>query len=181
VTISLLPPRVDIAAVGPFLGPESAPVTIIEFSDFQCPYCRRASTVLKELAERYPDEVKIVYRHLPLTRLHPQARAAALAATCADEQGGFWPYHDMLFENPRAMGDDDLGRYAEEVGLERAPFDECLASGRNAPLVDADMEAAQSVGITGTPGFVINGILVFGLQSTERFDELIQAELDGAS
>jgi protein-disulfide isomerase len=181
VTVSLRPPRVEVEASGPSLGPESASVTIVEFSDFQCPYCRRASPIMKELAARYPDDLKIVYRHLPLTRLHPQARAAALAAACADDQGGFWAYHDLLFENPRALGDDDLRRYAEEAGLEPAPFDECLASGRHEQLVDADVEAARSVGITGTPAFVVNGILVFGLQSPERFDELIQAELDGAS
>jgi protein-disulfide isomerase len=181
VTISLRAPRVEVAARGPRLGPESAPVTIIEFSDFQCPYCRRASPVMKDLAERYPDEVRIVYRHLPLTGLHARAQAAALASTCADDQGRFWPYHDLLFENPRAMSDEDLRRYAEEVGLELTPFDECLASGRNAPLVEEDVQAAQAIGISGTPAFVVNGIVVFGLQSTERFDELIQEELDGAS
>jgi len=181
ITITLEPPRVDVAADGPSLGPETAPVTIVEFSDFQCPYCRQASPQLRALTERYPTQVRLVYRHLPLESIHPRARAAAEASACAEEQGLFWEYHDLLFANAQALSDQDLKRYAEQVGADPARFAACVESREYAGKIDADVAAAQAISVTGTPAFVINGIVVFGLQSEDGLDQLIRDELEDAS
>jgi len=180
IDISLEPPRVEVAADGPALGPETAPVTIVEFSDFQCPFCRQARPQLRALVERYPDQVRLVYRHLPLESIHPRARAAAEAAACAEAQGRFWEYHDLLFENQQALSDDDLRRYATEVGADPAQFSACVEAQEYAGKIDADVAAAKSIHITGTPALVINGIVVFGLQSEEALDSLIREELENA-
>jgi protein-disulfide isomerase len=180
VTIELTPPRVEIESDGPSLGPEDAPVTIVEFGDFQCPFCRQARATLYSLAEKYPEEVRIVYRHLPLESIHPRARAAAEASACAADQGLFWEYHDRLFDNPQAFGDEDLREHARELGADGEVFDACLEKREHAARVDADIAAAVELGITGTPAFVINGILLFGLQSEEMIDRLIRAELENA-
>ncbi|MDH5307677.1 MAG: thioredoxin domain-containing protein [Myxococcales bacterium] len=177
VALELEPPRVEIGGEGPSLGPADAPVTIIEFSDFQCPYCRRARPLVAALAARYPNEVRFVYRHLPLESIHPRARPAAEAAACAQDQGLFWEYHDVLFENPEALGDVDLRRYAQELGADTAQFNDCLSTRQHAAEIDADVAAAASIGVSGTPAFVVNGILVFGLQTEEELDRLIRAEL----
>ena len=175
--IVLEPERVTLRPGGPSKGPDDAAVTIVEFSDFQCPYCQRADPVLKEIARRYPDDVRVVYRHLPLDSIHPQARAGAEAAACAEEAGKFWEYHDVLFANNRALGSDDLQRYAEEVGLEAESFAECLTTRRHAASVQADVVEAQSIGITGTPAFVVNGVVVSGFKSVEELDALVREEL----
>lgn len=170
-------PRVEVREGGPSRGPDDARVTIIEYSDFQCPFCRRAGPVLEELEKRYPNDVRVVYRHLPLDSLHPRARAGAEASACAAEGGLFWEYHDLLFENGRALEDADLRRYAEEVGLDAEAFEACFTSRRYAAAVEADAREAAEIGISGTPAFVVNGILLFGLQPVEAFDEIIRAEL----
>ena len=178
VDVVLERPRVEVRSDGPSMGPADAPVTIVEFSDFQCPYCQRAQPVLRSIAEKYPEKVRIVYRHLPLESIHPQARAGAEASACAADGGRFWEYHDLLFANPRAMSQPDLRRYAEQVGLEAEAFDACLSSRKHAAAIDADVREASAVGITGTPAFVVNGIVLFGLQSEEALDEVIQEELE---
>jgi protein-disulfide isomerase len=181
ITIALEAPRVDVAPDGPSLGPEDAPVTIIEFGDFQCPFCQRASPQLRALTERYPTEVRLVYRHLPLESIHPRARAAAEASTCADEQGLFWKYHDLLFENQQALSDKDLKGYAAQVGADPARFAACVESRKYAAKIDADVAAAHAISVTGTPAFVINGIVAFGLQTDDGLDQMIRAELADAS
>jgi protein-disulfide isomerase len=179
---SMLPaPRVEVTTDGPSLGPEDAPVTIVEFSDFQCPYCQRAGPVVKAIAERYPDEVRVVYRHLPLDQIHSRARPAARAAVCADEQGHFWSYHDQLFASPGALAEEDLIRYASDLGADAEAFADCLASQRSAGKVARDVAEAQALGITGTPAFIINGIVLFGFQSEEALDAIVQQELANAS
>jgi protein-disulfide isomerase len=180
VNVELEPPRVEVSSDGPALGPETAPVTVVEFSDFQCPFCRQASGVVRSLAEKYPEEVRIVYRHLPLDSIHPRARAAAEASACAADQGLFWEYHDRLFSSPQAFGDDDLRRHAREIGADAEAFDACVEKREHAATVEADAAAASELGITGTPAFAINGILLFGLQSEEALDRLIRAELEDA-
>ncbi|MEM7412470.1 MAG: thioredoxin domain-containing protein [Myxococcota bacterium] len=173
-------PRVSVTGSGPSIGPDDAPVTIVEFSDFQCPYCRRAGPVMKDLVERFPNQVRVVYRHLPLDS-HDRARASAEASECVAEQGRFWEYHDTVFENPRALADADLRRYAEELEVDLERFDACYAERRHAQKVQADAVEAARVGITGTPGFVVNGIVLFGLQPTEVFEEIIREELAAAA
>jgi protein-disulfide isomerase len=176
VTIRLEPPRMEIAADGPSKGPENARVTIIGFSDFQCPYCRQALTALKEVLEKYPDDVRLVFRNFAI-RSHRRAYAAAEAALCAAEQERFWPYHDMLFANPRALEDEDLLRYAEELGLEAARFEQCVADGEYRGQVEAETHEARSMGISGTPAFLINGLLLSGARPAEDFYRVIDAEL----
>jgi protein-disulfide isomerase len=176
----LEPPRLDVDAVGPSMGPENARVTIVEFSDFQCPYCRRAGPVVKSLLERYPEDIRVVYRHLPLD-FHERAKPAAEASACADEQGAFWPYHDLIFENPDALADEDLTRYASELGIDSEALGACLAAGRGRDVVEADLAVARSFGISGTPAFVVNGILLSGLQPEEAFVRVIDSELASAA
>jgi protein-disulfide isomerase len=178
--IDLERPRVELRPGGPARGPANAPVTVVEFSDFQCPYCQRAKPVLDEIATRHPSDVKIVYRHLPLDSLHPRARASAEAAACAGEANKFWEYHDKLFANNRALADADLRKYAGEVGLDAAAFDECVKTRRHASAVEADEQEAKKIGITGTPAFVVNGIMLFGLQTADQLDVVIKEELAGS-
>ena len=170
-------PRVQVSAGGPARGPADARVTIVEFSDFQCPYCQRAKPVLDEVEKRHPKDVRIVYRNLPLDSLHPRARPSAEAAACAAEGNKFWEYHDRLFANNRALADADLRKYAAEVGLDAKSFEECVSSRRHQAAVEADVQEAKRLGITGTPAFVVNGMLLSGLKSPEEFDALIKEEL----
>jgi len=179
VEVAIQAPRTEVAARGPALGPESAPVTIVEFSDFQCPYCARAAPVVKQLRERYPDSVRIVYRHFPLDSVHPQARSAAEASLCAADQGRFWEYHDVLFENARQLGEADLIRYAEELDLDTADFRTCLEEDRHAEQVERDLEAGRRAGVTGTPSFFVNGRMLGGAQPLEAFVRIIDSELEG--
>jgi protein-disulfide isomerase len=175
--IELERPRVELRPGGPARGPDDARVTIVEFSDFQCPYCQRATPVLQEIATRYPRDVRIVYRHLPLDSLHPRARASAEASACAADANKFWEFHDQLFANSRALSDEDLRKYAATVGIDAASFDECVRTRKHAAAVEADVQEARRIGVTGTPAFVVNGILMFGLQSADSLDAVIKDEL----
>jgi protein-disulfide isomerase len=178
--IDLERPRVELRPGGPSRGPADAKVTVVEFSDFQCPFCQRAKPVLDEIAKRHPNDVRIVYRHMPLDALHPRARASAEASACADEGNKFWEYHDKLFANNRALGEPELRKYAAEVGLDAKAFDECLTTRRHKDAVEADAAEARKIGITGTPAFVVNGIMMFGLQTPDSLDEVIREELGAA-
>jgi len=177
VEVLMEAPRVSVAADGPSKGPDDAAVTIIEFSDFQCPFCARAKPVLEEVLERYPDDVRLVYRHLPLDRIHPRARAAAEAAACADEQGQFWAFHDLLFDNPNQLADPQLRGFAESLGLDIDAWSQCVDEKKYAAKVSADLEAGQAVGLSGTPAFIVNGRLLTGARPIEDFVALIDAEI----
>lgn len=177
VELSLEPPRAEVAATGPSRGNADAPVTIVEFSDYQCPFCGRAEPTVAQVLERYPDQVRFVYRHFPLDSIHPQARAAAIAATCAAEQDRFWQYHEMIFSSPRDLSAERLALFADELELDRAAFDACIASPRAARVVSEDLAAGKAAGTTGTPAFFINGIKLSGARPVEDFVELIEAEL----
>ncbi len=180
VEVTLVAPRAEVAAVGPALGPTDAPVTIVEFSDFNCPFCQRVLPTIKTLRERYPEQVRIVFRHMPLA-MHPRARPIAEASVCADEQHLFWPFHDQVFADGRAMDDATIRATAETAGLDLAAFDACLAAGRAASVVDRDMADARALGVTGTPAFFVNGIRLSGARPVEDFVELIEEELAGGS
>jgi protein-disulfide isomerase len=181
VTVHLEAPRFDVAADGPSKGPSGARITIVEFSDFQCPYCQRSLATIQQVLAKYPSDVRLVYRHLPLDRIHPHARGAAEASACADEQGLFWDYHDKLFQNNRALAKEDLLRYASETGLDAPRFQACVEERRFKDKVEADLQAARAVGITGTPAFVVNGVLLSGAQPPEEFYEIIDAALAKAA
>lgn len=181
VSLHLEPPRVTVSSSGPSLGPPDAPVTLVEFSDFQCPFCARALPTIKALRERYPTQLRVVYKHLPLESIHPRARAAAEASVCAEEQGQFWPFHDRLFENPNALGDAELRAHAEAVGMDLAAYDSCRSGPQLAERVAADIAEAGAAGVTGTPAFVLNGVLLRGLQPPDALAALIDRELAAAA
>jgi len=179
VRIVLARPRHVVATPGAPRGHPDAPVTIVEFSDFQCPFCLRATSVMQELLARYPDQLRIYYRHLPLPN-HPRARGAAIASVCAERQGTFWAYHDRLFADPGAMSEADLRARAEALELDLAAFDACMGSEQAAARVDSDIAAANALGVTGTPVFFVNGIRLTGAQPTEKFAIVIDEELAAA-
>ncbi|MDP2661475.1 MAG: thioredoxin domain-containing protein, partial [Dehalococcoidia bacterium] len=166
----------------PFWGSKDAAVTIEEFSDFQCPYCARfASETLLKLKEAYGDKVRFIYRDFPLTNIHQFAQKAAEAAQCAHEQGQFWKYHDLLFANQGALSVPDLKRYAEQVGLDTGKFNDCLDSGKNAREVQMDLQDGNRASVTGTPAFLITGLLVTGAQPFEQFQAVIDQALAAAN
>jgi protein-disulfide isomerase len=168
--------RVQVAATGPSKGPESAPVTIVEFSDFQCPFCSRANAAVDEVVKTYGDKVRVVFRHFPLS-FHKEAPKAAEASMCAADQNKFWEYHDKLFANQQALKVDDLKKAAADLGLDTARFNECLDSGKKAELVKKDMADGEKAGVTGTPAFFINGLALSGAVPAEEFKAIIDAEL----
>ena len=179
IEVLLEPPRYTVVSADhePVRGPASAPVEIVEFSDFQCPYCSRVNPTLDRLRQTFGDDIKIVFRDFPLTSIHPQAFQAAEAAECAREQGKFWEFHDRLFANQRALALDDLKRHAGDLGLDMAAFGACVEGGQAKARVDADLEAGQALGISSTPAIFINGRHVAGAQPYEVFEAIIKDEL----
>jgi protein-disulfide isomerase len=158
----------------PVWGPEDASVVMVEFSDFQCPYCHRFATeTLPQIRQTYGDKVRFIYRDFPLSSIHPQAEKAAEAGQCAQEQGKFWELHDLMFENQDALMVDDLKGYAQEAGLDAATFNDCLDSGKTAQEIQRDYQDGQVAGVTGTPGFLVNGVLVVGAQPFSVFQQVI--------
>jgi protein-disulfide isomerase len=179
VRIMLQPPRVPIEAAGPSRGPNDAPVTIVEFSDFQCPFCGRVEPTLKQLHERYGDKIRLVFRDFPLPG-HAQAPKASEAAACASEQGKFWEMHDKLFANQSALQVDDLKKRAVELELNAEQFNQCLDSGKHQDDWKKNMEAGNSAGVSGTPAFFINGRLLSGAKPYDEFAKVIEEELQQA-
>ncbi len=176
VQVLLSEPRVTVEAKGPSKGAATAKVTIVEFSDFQCPFCSKAEPSVDEVMKTYSDKVKVVFRHFPLD-FHDKAFKAAEAAACAEDQGKFWEFHKTLFANQGALAIEDLKTHAKTLGLDTAKFNECLDGGKMKTKVDADMAAAKAVGVNGTPAFFINGVMLSGAQPFEKFKEVIDAEL----
>ena len=178
VKVLLEPFRLPIeTADAPIRGNPKAPVTVVEFSDFQCPFCARARPTVNRIREVYGDRVRIVYRHFPLD-FHPQAPKAGEAAACAGEQGKFWEMHDRLFANQAKLRPADLKEHAVAVGLDAAAFAQCLESGRETARVRKDAEEAARYGVTGTPAFFVNGRPVIGAQPYEAFAVVIDDELE---
>ena len=171
-------PRVEVAASGPSRGPENAPVTIVEFSDFQCPYCGREYPVVERVMKEYDGKVRLVFRHFPL-EFHPFAQKAAEAGACAADQGGekFWKLHDRMFTNQQKLAVDDLKGYAKELGLDSSRFEKCLDSGEKRALVEADEKAGQEAGVSGTPAFFVNGVFINGAVPYEQFKDAVDREL----
>jgi protein-disulfide isomerase len=157
-------------------GPDNAAVTLVEYGDFECPFCGRARPILARLRELYGDKLKIVFRHFPLPQ-HPHARQAAEAAACAQEQGKFWPYHDQLFEHSNALTSDDLAHYAQNANLDLAAFQSCRSSNRPKAAVDADMQSAERLGVRGTPAMFLNGGRINGVLPVPLMQSLMEAEL----
>ena len=178
VRVTLDPPRQQIASANsPSKGPSNAPVELIEFSDFQCPYCLRAHPTVAQVLNTYGDRVHFVYRHYPLPG-HPNARPAAEASACAAEQDKFWPYHDRLFAEPGKLTDADLKKDAADLGLDSAKFNACIDTRKYKSTVDADVQAGEQAGVDGTPAFFVNGRMISGAQPFEQFKKLIDEELE---
>jgi protein-disulfide isomerase len=163
VTVAFQPYRLTFSNEGaPTLGKKNAPVTLVEFSDFQCPYCQAAAPVLKQVAEKFGDQVHIVYRQYPITSIHPFAFKAAEASLCANEQGKFWELHDAMFADQKKLAVSDLKATARRLGLDSKKFDGCLDSGRYVEQVQNDVREAQRISANGTPAMYINGTYVEG-------------------
>ena len=177
VRVMLEPPRQKFAASdSPSRGSANAPIEMIEFSDFQCPFCLRANPTVQQVLNTYGDRIRFVYRHYPLPN-HPNARPAAEAAACANEQGKFWPYHDRLFANPAKLSDADLKQNAAELGLDTSKFNACVDSHKAKAQIDADVRAGEDAGVDGTPAFFINGRMISGAQPFDVFKKVIDEEL----
>ncbi|HEV3457040.1 MAG TPA: thioredoxin domain-containing protein, partial [Thermoanaerobaculia bacterium] len=172
------PLRVDVAAAGfPARGPASAPVTIVEFSDFQCPFCSRVTPTLEQVVSKYGSKVRLVFRQFPLP-MHPNAAKAAEAALCANEQGKFWEMHDAMFKDQAGLAVDGLKTKAAGIaGLNAASFNSCLDSGKETPAVQGDMQAGSKAGVNGTPAMFVNGRFISGAVSTDDLSKVIDDEL----
>lgn len=163
----------------PSLGVEDAPITLIEFSDYECPFCTRWHTdVFAPLMEKYPDQVRFVYRDFPLPS-HPNAIPAAEAANCANEQGAFWEYHDRLFATTQGLSPALYEKIATELSLDMEQFKKCVEDRTYQAEVDADFQFAANLGVSSTPTFFLNGIPIVGAQPFEFFDEVVRRELAG--
>ena len=177
VKVLLEPYRVPVeVANAPVRGNPKAPVTVVEFSDFQCPFCVRARPTVARVRETYGDKVRWAFRHFPLD-FHAQAEKAGEAAACAGEQGKFWEMHDLLWKSTAKLQVPDLKAHAATLGLDTAKFDQCLDSGKSAGLVHADQEAGQGYGVSGTPAFFVNGRPLVGAQPYDAFAQVIDDEL----
>jgi len=182
VKVFLDPPRISVdPSDGPSMGPKNAPVTLVLFSDFQCPYCAKVGPTLHRLGEHYGDRLRIVFRDFPLVQIHKDAAKAAEAGSCAAEQGKFWEMHDKLFENQGALQVDELKKRAAGLGLDTAAFGSCLDSGKNAAKWQRDTADGQRFGVTGTPAGFVNGRLLSGAQPYEAYAQVIDEELDLAA
>ena len=160
-------------------GPEDAPITIVEFGDFQCPYCRRwHAEVYEPLLASYPGQIRIIYRHLPLTSIHPDAFSAAEAAMCAGEQDAFWQYHEKLFSS-ETLGAEVYTQYAQELNLDMTAFEACMTEHRYQEAIQKDSDFAIDLGISSTPTFFINGLAIVGAQPLDVFKQVIDKELAG--
>jgi len=173
--------RYDVSIDGnPSIGPEDAPITIVEFSDYQCPYCVRwYQEVFSRLMETYKGKIRFVYRDFPLYSIHPNAESAAEAANCAGEQNAYWQYHDALFVQKYGLGNEAYNQYAGELGLNAEQFSKCVNDHIYKAEVEADVAAASSLGVSSTPTFFVNGLAVIGAQPFEVFQQLIDKELAG--
>lgn len=170
------PKKVD-AGISPFKGPKDAPITIVEFSDFECPFCSRGDSTMKEVIKNYGDKVKLVFKHLPLS-FHKNAEPAARATLAAHKQGKFWEMHDIFFKNQRGLNEEFYISTAKELGLDLEKFKKDYASEEIKKAVEADMELAKELGISGTPGFAVNGVMVKGAYPYPHFEKIINKWLE---
>ncbi len=157
----------------PSLGSVNAPLMIVEFADFQCPFSKQESSIVRELAAKYPDKIHVIFRDFPLSDIHPLAQTAAEAAACAHEQGKFWEYHDRLFQNQSLLSSSSFVQFARELNLDVSAFETCVASDRMGEEVLADYAAGVEAGVRGTPTFFINGNRIAGAIPKDVLEEMI--------
>jgi protein-disulfide isomerase len=174
----LEPLRIKIETSGyPTLGPDNAPVTIVEFSDFECPFCGGLFPTLKEVEKNYVGKIRVVYRQFPLTNAHPHAEKAAEASLCAFEQQHFWEFHDSMFGNQKELSVPDLKQRAVNLKLDTQKFNECIDSGREVAAIQRDIQDGARAGVTGTPAMFINGRFLSGNQPYAAIKDMIDDEL----
>ena len=178
VEVMLTPPRqdIEITAADATRGPADAPVTIVEVSDFQCPYCSRTQDVLHQLDQIYAGKIRWVFKNFPLP-MHPNARFAAQAAVCANQQGKFWPLHDWMFAHQDALSRPQIETEAGTLGINLEAFTACVDDPATVKAVEQDIQAATALGINGTPAFIINGRMLVGAQPLQAFRQVIDDEL----
>jgi protein-disulfide isomerase len=174
----LEPPRqkVSTSVNDPASGPTTARVEVVEFSDFECPYCKQLAPVLARVISKHRDRVRLVWKDYPLP-IHASARRAAEAGRCAHDQGRFWEYHDLLFEHQKALTAPDLQRYARVIGLDDEAFTRCLNAGMKRDVITTGIEEAKRLGVSATPTVFINGRMITGAMSFETYDQIIVEEL----
>jgi protein-disulfide isomerase len=171
-----LPAKADVKPDGPSKGDPKAPITIVEFSDYECTFCAQAEPTVKRILEAYPGKVRLVLETYPLS-IHPNAPKASEAALCAGEQQRYWDMHDLLFANQNALKVDDLKGYARRLGLDAGRFDACLDSGRMGAAVESGRKAGDKLGINSTPTFFVDGRPFVGARTFETFQEVIDYTL----
>lgn len=173
-----IPLVADVATTDdPSFGKPRAKLTIVEFADFECPYSKESSSVVRELSLKYKDQINFIYRDFPLDTIHKYARASAIAAECAAQQGKFWQYHDKLFAASPTLDEETLQTAALQVGLDQEIFSSCLTRRDIQDEVQADYEDGLRAGIRGTPTFFVNGVRVEGAIPKNIFEEIIQKSL----
>ena len=177
---SVQPLRQDVGTDGPSAGPADAPITIVEFADFQCPFCRRMEPTLKKVMAEYPKQVRLVYRQFPLSEIHPQALHAAEAALCAKRQGKFWEMHDAIFTDSAPLGTDSLRAIAARVGLDEDAFEQCVRDPEVDKAINVDLHAGEELGVRATPTLFVNGRFLEGGVPEEQVVALIEDELKHA-
>lgn len=164
----------------PVWGPEDAPITIVEFSDYECPYCQKWQTeVWPALQKAYPDQIRLIYRDFPLTGIHQNAVGASLAANCAGDQDKYWEFHEQLFKAENGLGFEAMQGYAEKMGMDTTKFVSCITSDQYLDEVRQDFEDGRDLGINGTPTFFIGTYRLVGAQPLEAFQQVIDAKLNG--
>lgn len=177
VTVKMERPRIEVSADDdPSKGDTDAPIKIVEFSEFQCPFCKKARPTVNQILQTYGSKVFYTFRDFPLS-FHKQAPKAAQAAQCANDQKKYWEYVEKLWENQSAIQIEDLKKYAKETGLNEKQFSECLDGDKYAAEIEKDINDGMTAGVSGTPAYFINGIFISGAQPFERFQEIIEEEL----
>jgi len=178
VKMLLDPPRstITLRPGAPAMGPADAPVTIVEWSDYQCPFCKRAHPTVEQVLNEYKDKVRFVYLDYPLP-FHQQAMPASKAVHCAEDQGKFWEYHTNLFVAPGDLSKTDLAKRAADLGLDNAAFEACMTSNKHETLIKTNYDDGAALGVTGTPAFFINGRMLVGAQPIDQFRAIINDEL----
>jgi protein-disulfide isomerase len=168
------PPPVKIPKNAAVKGPENAPVVIFEYTDFECPWCKRSQEQVKAMEKLYGNQVRMVDRMFPLTSIHPRAMPAAEAVYCAKDQGKFWEFREKLFESSPNLGDADFKRIAKELGLKESRFEKCMKDHTHKAAIEAEVADAQAAGVRGTPTFTVNGQTV----NFQQLSDAVKAELD---
>lgn len=177
VVFAIKEPRIEVdPGMHPFRGGEKAKVTIVEFSDFQCPYCKKGADTLREVEKKYGNKIKVYFRDYPLS-FHERAKPAANASRCAMEQGKFWEAHDAMFAEQSKLKDEDLLELGKKLKLDMTKYEPCVKNMQKLADIEADMRAGEDAGVSGTPAFFINGVFLSGALPMKKFEEVIDAEL----